>query len=138
MVARRVKKPGADQPPLDGPDFRRLMDGRLSEAAWQKQVEERLTVFGWWWLHIPPNVVVCTRCHTKIYRGIEKGFPDIFAIKPPYMLWLELKAERGHLETEQRRVGAMLKACGQTFVQARPRDRERVLQLITHPEVHVL
>jgi hypothetical protein len=122
------------QPPLDGRDFRRLMDGRLSEAAWQKQVESHLTLYGWWFLHIPSNVVVCPRCHTKIYRGIRKGFPDILAIRPPHILWLELKAEQGHVDPEQRRVKDMLEACGQTVLHARPRDRERVLHLITHPE----
>jgi hypothetical protein len=110
------------------------MDGKLSEREWQKQVETHLTIFGWWWMHIPPNVVVCPRCHTKIYRGIRKGFVDIWAIKPPYMLWLELKTERGQLEPEQRELIDLLRACGQTVLHARPRDRAAVLELITHPE----
>jgi hypothetical protein len=122
------------QPPLDGRDFRRLMDGQLKEADWQKQVEEALDVCGWWWMHIPSNVVVCPH-GTKIYRGIAKGFPDILALRPPHILWIELKRDRGgHLESEQRRVGAMLEACGQTWLYARPRDRERLLNLIAHPE----
>jgi hypothetical protein len=118
------------QPPL----FRRVIDGVLTEKDWQQQVEEALRVFGWWFLHIPANVVVCPRCHTKIYRGIAKGFPDILAIKPPRILWIELKGERGHVDPEQRRVKAMLEACGQIVLHARPRDRERLLHLIAHPE----
>ena len=80
---------------LSGQAFRKLIDGNLNETTWQKQVEEALTVCGWWWMHVPANVVVCPCCHTKIYRGIRKGFPDLFAIKPPHMFWLELKTERG-------------------------------------------
>lgn len=110
------------------------MDGQLKEASWQKQVEEALTLFGWWWLHVPSNVVVCPRCHTKIYRGIAKGFPDILAIKPPFILWIECKTERGHVDPEQKRVKAMLEACGQTVLHARPRDRERLFHLIAFPE----
>ena len=122
------------QPPLSGADFRRLVDGVLKESDWQKQVEAALNVFRWWFIHIPPNVVVCPSCHTKIYRGIAKGFPDILAIRPPHILWLELKRERGQVDPEQRRVKAMLEACGQVVLHARPRDRERVFELIAHPE----
>lgn len=123
-----------DQPPLDGRDFRRLMDGRLKEASWQKQIEAQLDLLGWWWIHIPSNVVVCPTCHRKVYRGIRKGFPDILAIKPPYILWIECKTEHGHVDPEQVRVKALLEACGQVVLHARPRDRERLLRIITHPE----
>jgi hypothetical protein len=106
------------------------MDRSLKEAPWQKQVEEALEVYGWWFMHIPSNVVVCPHCHTKIYRGIAKGFPDILAIKPPRILWIELKTERGQLLPEQTAVGQMLQACGQTWIHARPRDRESLYALI--------
>ena len=120
-MAKRRSTP--TQLTLSGQAFRKLIDGNLKEATWQKQVEEALTVCGWWWMHVPPNVVVCPRCHTKVYRGIRKGFPDLFAIKPPHKLWLELKTERGQLEPEQREVLDMLAACGETVLFARPRDR---------------
>jgi hypothetical protein len=130
------RAPKLAQPPLNGREFRRLVDGQLTEAQWQKQIEQALDVLGWWWMHIPSNVVVCPH-GTKVYRGIRKGFPDILAIRPPYILWLELKRERGQLDAEQRRVGKMLEACGQVYLHARPRDRERVLNLIAHPETCV-
>lgn len=114
------------QPPL----FRRLMDRSLKEKPWQKQVEEALDFYGWWWFHVPPNVVVCPKCRWRIFRGIRKGWPDIVAIKPPRILWIELKTERGQLEPEQTEVGMMLRACGQTWVHARPRDRESLYELI--------
>jgi hypothetical protein len=137
MVARRAK-PGLAQAPLNGTDIRRLIDGKMLERDWQKVVESALDAFGWWFAHVPANVVMCPRCKTKVYRGIRKGIPDILAIKPPYILWLELKTEHGRLETEQREVGDMLQACGQTFVEARPRDRAALLDLIAHPEQRVM
>jgi hypothetical protein len=121
-----------DQPPL----FRRLIDGDLKERDWQKQVEEMLRWYGWWFMHVPPNVVVCPHCRTRIYRGIKRGFPDILAIKPPHILWIELKTERGWLDPDQQRVHEMLRACGQTVRRARPRDREALLNLIALPEAH--
>ncbi len=122
------------QPTLSGPEFRRLIDGQLKEKTWQKDVEEMLDLHRYWWVHIPSNVVVCERCHHKNYRGIQKGFPDLLAVKPPYILWIELKRERGAVEPEQRDVGAMLLECGQIWIVARPRDRETLLDHIAHPE----
>lgn len=131
---RRRAQPDIAQPPLDSRQFRRLVDGQLSEKQWQRQLEKALDAFGWWWFHVPANVLVCTYCHRRNYRGIRKGFPDILAIKPPYILWLECKTEVGVLKPEQRHVHAMLRACSQRVLHVRPRDRERVLELIAHPE----
>lgn len=131
----RRAKPSIAQPPLTGREFRRLVDGQLSEKQWQKQVEEALDVYGWWWFHVPSNVLVCMRCHAKNYRGIKRGFPDILAIKPPHILWIELKRERGWLDPDQKRVHEMLRACGQTVLHVRPRDREQLLELIAHPDL---
>ena len=124
-----------NQPPLGGPAFRRLMDGQLKEHEWQGQVEQALDVYGWWWMHIPANVVVCPRCCTRIYRGIRKGVPDIWAIRPPYMLWIECKTQHGHLRPEQRQLMDMIRACGLIAIRARPSDRDRVLELIANPDV---
>ena len=133
MPARRRSSETA-QLTLTGPQFRRLVDGKLSEKKWQLQVERALDAYGWWWNHNPPNVIVCSRCRHRNYRGIEKGVPDIWAIKVPYVIYLELKTERGAIKPEQKQVLAMLRACGLTAFHARPRDRERVLELIEHPE----
>jgi hypothetical protein len=132
-VPRRVK-PDIAQAPLTGRDFRRLVDGQLTEKEWQKQLEEALDVAGWWWMHIPSNVILCRFCHKKNYRGLRRGFPDIFALKPPHILWLEAKTERGWLDPEQRRVHDMLRACGQRVLSVRPRDRALVLATIMHPD----
>lgn len=117
------------------PLFRRFMDRQLSEAQWQKQVEEALDAFGWTWWHIPSNVVVCPNCHAKVYRGIRKGFPDLLAIRSPVILWIELKRERGQLSPDQRQMFQLLRASGQTVLHARPRDREWLFELLARKEV---
>lgn len=123
-------KPLVSQPPL----FRRLLEKGLREQPWQKQVEAELEFFGWWYMVVPPNVVVCPKCRWKIFRGVAKGWPDIVAIRPPEILFIELKAERGQLRPEQTMVGAMLRACGLRWIHARPRDREELRKLIARPE----
>lgn len=110
--------------------LRRLLDRGLKEQPWQKHVETELAFFGWWYMVVPPNVVVCPRCHWKIFRGVAKGWPDIVAIRPPDILWLELKTERGQLRPEQTAVGQMLLACGQTWRRVRPRDHDELRALI--------
>jgi hypothetical protein len=133
-VAAKRTKPELAQAPLNSRDFRRLIDAQLTEKQFQKQLEAALDALNWWWMHIPSNVIVCRFCHRKNYRGLQKGFPDILAIKPPHIVWIEVKTERGWLDPEQRRVHEMLRACGQRVLHVRPRDREAVLALITHPE----
>jgi hypothetical protein len=130
----RAKRIALAQAPLDSREFRRLMDGRLSETRWQKQVERALDAFGWWWMHVPPNVIVCEFTGRRHYRGIRKGVPDIWAIRPPYMLWLELKTETGARRPEQDQVMDKIRACDLLAIAARPRDREQVLALLSHPE----
>jgi len=121
------------QPPFHS--MRRLIDGQLTEKQWQKMVEGQLDFFDWLWFHVPPNVIICPNCHWKIFRGIRKGFPDIVAFKNGFKpLWIELKEERGRLRPEQTAMGELLLACGQRWIWARPRDRERVLSLIANPE----
>lgn len=124
------KPAGVMQPAL----LRKYMDRKLPESAWQKEIEDALDFFGWWHSHNPPNVVVCSRCHTKNYRGIRKGIPDIWAMHPSgVMLWIECKTETGQLDPHQRQVGELIKACGLRWIHARPRDRELLLNVIAHP-----
>jgi len=128
------RKPDLAQPPLEGRTFRRLIDGTLTEKQWQQQVERALDLHGWWWMHVPANVIICQRCGQRNYRGIKRGFPDLLAVKPPHIRWIELKRERGRLDPDQIRVHAMLRACGQVVLHARPRDREQLFRAIAHPE----
>lgn len=136
FMPRRTKLDLA-QLPLNSRDFRKLIDRDLSEAKYQKQVEEAMRALGWWFNHNPSNVIVCQYCHRKNYRGIAKGIPDLWAIREPTMLFLELKDERNTLEPEQRTLLDRIKQCTRIIsTWARPRDRERVMEILEHPERH--
>lgn len=124
------------QSPLAGRDFRRLIDAQLGERQWQQQVERALRRLGWWFYHPPVNVIVCSRCGHRNYRGVEKGLPDLIAMRKPYKLWLELKTEVGQLKPEQRQVLELVRECPQDLVlrEMRPRHREQLFDLLAHPE----
>lgn len=67
----------------------RVLCQTISEAAWQKTVTEYLTLRGWLWYH------------THRSDRSEPGFPDIVAIRPPRLVWCELKKETGQPSPEQ-------------------------------------
>ena len=62
----------------------------LSEKQWQAMVTKALTATGWLWYH------------THDSRKSQKGFPDIVAVRPPHVLYIECKAETGVLTPDQR------------------------------------
>jgi len=117
--------------------LRSMLDRQLSEKQWQTHVERRLKAFKWWFSHNPPNVIVCARCGHRNYRGIARGIPDLWIMRPPFMGWVELKRERGWVDPDQRSVQALINACTVQLpvVNARPRDREWLLEMLAHPEV---
>lgn len=116
--------------------LRAELDNRLKEKQWQVKVERALKVFRWWYSHNPPNVIVCTRCGHKNYRGIARGIPDLWIMKPPFMGWLELKRERGWIDHDQQTVQALIDACTVQLpvMNAKPHDRDWLLDVLAHPE----
>lgn len=61
----------------------------IGEAALQRLVIDVLRLCGWW-------------CHHETdSRKSDPGLPDIIATRPPQLLIIELKTERGRLRPEQ-------------------------------------
>ncbi len=50
--------------------------------------------------------------HTRDSRGSAKGFPDLTMVRPPRLVFAELKSERGRLTIEQ---AEWLRAIEDTF-----------------------
>jgi hypothetical protein len=81
----------------------------VSEADWQRTVVETAEALGW---------VVC---HTRRSFGgmgqgwvtatTLKGWPDLVLIRPPRLVFAELKKESGRLTDDQRRVLELLSKC---------------------------
>jgi hypothetical protein len=89
--------------------------GLVTEATWQAQVVDLAELFGWFVYHNPDS------------RRSNAGFPDLVLIRPPRVLFIELKRETGRLSPTQREVIDALEACPGVEVHvARPSDWERV------------
>ena len=69
--------------------------------------------------------------HTRDSRGSAKGFPDRVAIRPPRLMFVELKKERGRIEPEQQawhnalklvsdQVDVMARLCGEWWPMHQP------------------
>lgn len=82
----------------------------MTEAALLAAVREIAQMQGW------------TTYHTYRSDRSEPGFPDLVLMRPPQMLFRELKSDRGRLKPEQRRWLTELAACGQDVGVWRPPD----------------
>jgi hypothetical protein len=60
--------------------------------------------------------------HTYRSDRSEPGFPDLVLMRPPLLLFRELKTDRGRLTIPQRRWIEELIACGQDAAVWRPAD----------------
>jgi len=64
-------------------------------------------------------------------QGDAQGWPDLTLVRPPRIVFAELKAEDGHLLPEQRRWLDILDDCGQEVYLWRPSDFDEIQQILT-------
>jgi hypothetical protein len=64
--------------------------GKLTERDWQAQVVQLAQLYGW------------RTYHTLRSQGSEAGFPDLVLVRPPMLLFAELKTDRGRIAPAQR------------------------------------
>lgn len=83
---------------------------RMNETELQNKIIEWATLNGW------------KHYHTHNSRRSPSGFPDLVLIRPPELIYAELKAERKYPTPDQRVWLASLEACGQEVYLWRPRD----------------
>ncbi len=97
--------------------------GIISERELLEYVVELAQALGWQCHH-----VLDTRHHAKV---IGPGFPDLVLVRPPAVIFAELKAQTGRLTDDQLLWGGGLAECpGVTYYVWRPSDMpeiERVL-----------
>ena len=65
--------------------------GELSEAAWQGQVAGLARFYGWRVYHAPAG----GKAGRVDREQIGAGFPDLVLLRPPELLFVELKTDRG-------------------------------------------
>lgn len=88
-----------------------VLSGVVTEAQWQNTVVEAAELFGWWLFHD----------HDP--RRNQAGFPDLVLIRPPRVVFVELKRETGKVSKAQAEVLGLLADCpGVESRVARPSD----------------
>ena len=63
--------------------------GELLEDAWQRQVIGLASFYGW------------RTYHTHDSRRSQRGYPDLTLIRPPELIFAELKTRTGRISPEQ-------------------------------------
>lgn len=91
----------------------------VTEAQWQRSVVDLARYHGWWVLHHPDS-----------RRATEAGMPDLTLVRPPRLLFAELKTARGQVRPDQAKVFAMLADCGAETVVWRPGDMDIVREVL--------
>ena len=121
--------PGAPRLALDTtPPFRQ------TEKAFQASVERYARLMGWAIFHdVATNAPrACRHCKQPLNLPRNPaGFQDLLLIRPPRVVWAELKSERNRLTPDQRTWRDVLLGCGQEWYLWRPSswpEIERVLR----------
>jgi hypothetical protein len=92
---------------------------RIAEKDFQKQVLEIARLYRW------------HAYHPALSKWSERGWPDLALVRPPRLVFAELKSERGRVTTHQERWLALLGACpGVEVFLWRPSDLERVAAVL--------
>lgn len=82
----------------------------LTEAAFQQQIVELAGLYGW------------RLYHTYESRRSNPGWPDLVLMRPPELVYAELKTEKGRVSPAQRRWLYGLARCGCEVYIWRPSD----------------
>lgn len=90
----------------------------ITEKQWQADVIQLARMSGW------------LEYHPYDSRRSQPGWPDLALIRPPRLVFAELKTERGRLTNEQEKVLCMLSQCGVETYIWRPSDLERVARIL--------
>ncbi len=70
----------------------------ISETAFSTQVEDLLKLYQWRWTHFRP--AWSSKGYRTPIKG-HKGFPDYVCVRPPRLIFAEIKSEIGKLSPEQ-------------------------------------
>jgi hypothetical protein len=91
----------------------------FSEAQWQRYVLD-IAKRGKWRAY-----------HTYDSRRSHKGYPDLTLCRPPRLVYVELKTQKGRLRPEQEEWGEALKQCpGVEYYLWRPSHEPEVREVL--------
>lgn len=91
----------------------------ITEADWQRTVAGVAELHGWWWYHNPDS------------RRSNAGWPDLALLRPPRLLFVELKREVGRVSKTQAWMMTMLSLVpGVECYVWRPSDEPTVKEIL--------
>lgn len=102
-----------------------------SEAAWQVQVQNLATYYGWKHYHAPDNRPVRSASGRVQKQSVVPGFPDLLLIRVPEIVIAELKTDKGRVTPEQNEWLEQFRACGIEAHIWRPKDHDVVVARLT-------
>jgi hypothetical protein len=99
----------------------------ITEADWQRKVEELLTQYGWLFYHAPDN----RPGRSGHVQNIRAGFPDLVAVRGSRIIYAELKRETGKQSPAQVIWQNRLEAAGAEYYLWKPSDVTGVAQILS-------
>jgi hypothetical protein len=101
------------------------------EASFQACVLEVARLGGWRTLHIRPARRADGSWRTPV-SGDGQGWPDLTLVRPPRLLFVELKSERGRLSASQADWIGVLRLLPKVEVYVwRPSDWDELVEVLT-------
>lgn len=97
---------------------RQLIAEAVAEKDWQAQIVDYASLRGWWVYHPHDS------------RRSTAGWLDLTMIRPPRIVFAELKTERGRVTREQKAMIARLGLCDAEVFLWRPSDWAEVEQVL--------
>ena len=95
----------------------------MNEAELLHLVLDLAQLRGWLWQHEWDS-------RRKAGRTGSAGCPDLILLRPPRLLWVELKTARGRLSSEQQEWKDQLQAAGQEYYLWRPADWPHIMTIL--------
>ncbi len=91
----------------------------ITEAAFQRQVTDLARILGW------------SVYHPQLSKWSERGWPDLAMVRPPRLVFAELKRENGKTtEHQDRWLGLLRGVPGVEVYLFRPSDLEQVAAVL--------
>ena len=90
----------------------------MTEAELQRNVLSLAAMTGW------------LAYHTYDSRRSQAGFPDLVLVRPPVLIYAELKSEAGRLTPQQHEWMEQLLACKQIAFVWRPSDWDEIVEIL--------
>ena len=102
----------------------------LTEKQYQKQITDLATMYGWRWAHFHDS-------RKQVKPGVfvgdtdAAGFPDLYLIRPPEMVVVEVKKELGKTTDIQEEWLADFRASGIDAYVSRPSNFDEIKARLT-------